>query len=96
MKERKILGWCVLVPRLFVMVAASISMYHAFSVNSIIGIIAGIALVALYLIDVLYLTVVLIHDLIKKDDSWSAKTDREIDEMIEDEKELFKTYDDKQ
>lgn len=94
MNKRKILGWGVLLPRLVTMIAASISMYHASLVHSMIGIIASIVLGGLYLLDVIYLTIVLIHDLIKKDDSWSTMVDKDMDEALEYEKELFNTHDD--
>ena len=95
MKYRRIIGWCALLPRILLMTSASISLYHAYAVGSIWGIIAGMILTILWGLDVLYLTVVLIHDLIKRNDEWCKKVDNDTDEMVECEKELFDTTEEK-
>lgn len=89
MKKRRIIGWCALLPRVLLMTSASISLYHAYAVGSIWGIIAGILLTVVWVIDAAYLTVVLIHDLIKRNDEWCSEVDKDLDEMIECEEELF-------
>ena len=92
MSDRKIVGWCVLIPRLLVMTSSSISLYHAYAVGSIWGIIAGILLTVVWVIDAAYLTVVIIHDLIKKDNSWSGELREEISEAVDEEQKLFDTH----
>ena len=85
----KIFGWCAIISRLLVMVCSSISLYHAFSVNSTIGIIAGLILTGLYLLDVIYLLALIINAHITKDDTKLKELNSELNVAIEEEQELF-------
>lgn len=93
--ERKILGYSLLIPRLLVMIAASISLYHAFATNSVPGIVAGVFLIITYLADVVYLVAVIVRDFIRKDGSGFEQLNSDLDEMLACEKELFDTHDSK-
>lgn len=92
MSDRKIVGWCMLIPRLLVMTSASISLYHAYSIGSMLGITAGIILTGIWVFDAAYLTIVIIHDLIKKDNSWSEELREEISVAVDEEQKLFDTH----
>ena len=90
--RRKVIGWCALVPRLMVMIAALISCYCSWITNLTIGKVSSIFLIVIYLWDIIYLSLVIIHDIIKRTDEWSNRTYEEMDEMVECEQELFETH----
>lgn len=90
-KEIKILGWAVFIPRLIVMFAAIISGCYAIRMGSVMGTIAGIILLLVYLTDVLYLILVLIVDYYNGDVKRRRDYVEEVDEMLGVEQNLFDT-----
>ena len=97
-KELRILGWAVLIPRLIVMIAAIISGCYAIRMGNVIGIISGIILLVIYLLDVLYLICILVADYYNGNTKRMRNFAEEWEEALENERDLFDTteiFDDK-
>ena len=88
-KENKILGYCMLIPRLLVMVAIVIYLCFAFQVRNVFIIISGIILGITYGFDVIYLLFILIRAHITGDDEQLNKEFDEQWEAMEAEQKLF-------
>lgn len=88
-KENKILGYCMLIPRLLVMVAIVIYLCFAFQVHNVFIIISGVILAITYGFDVIYLLFILIRAHITGDDEQLNKEFEEQWEAMEAEQKLF-------
>lgn len=79
-KANKILGYCMLIPRLLVMIAIVIYLCFAFQVHNVFIIISGVILGITYGIDVIYLLFILIKAHITGNDE---KLNEEFEELFE-------------
>lgn len=94
-KKNKILGYCMLIPRLLVMIATVIYLGFAFQIGNVFIIISGIILGITYGFDVIYLLFILIRARVTGNDEQLNEEFREIDEAMEAEMNLFNIDDDK-
>lgn len=95
-KKNKILGYCMLIPRLLVMIATVIYLCFAFQIGNVFIIISGIILGIFYGFDVLYLLFILISAHVTGNDEQLNKEFKEMDEAIDAEMNLFNIDDDEE